>query len=171
MLICVCCYQEVILAVAAVRGWRHSHVQRVLFLLLDRLFEGLAERGLRVRRLVAALHEEEWHEHLEHALAVVHIMMPTVELYDPLSIQVQPFRVLQDRCSGDVTQHLIFKLPIAANFRLFGSEFLDVLFHFFAEEYFLDANKRSILERQFFVLKELVKVCAKLGLLELDEGV
>ena len=97
--------------------------------------------------------------------------MPTIELYDPLSIQMQPFRVLQDRCSGYVTQHLIFKLPIAANFRLFGSEFLDVLFHFFAEEYFLDTNKRSILERQFFVLKELVEVCAKLGLLELNERV
>lgn len=133
--------------------------------------EGLAERCLRVRRFIAALHEEEWHEHFEHALAIVHIVMPTVELYDSLSIQVQPFCVLQDRRSGDVTQHFILELPITANFRLFGSEFLDVLFHFFAEEYFLDANKCSILEWQFFVLKKFIKVRAKLGLLELDERV
>ena len=49
LLIVVCCDQEIFLAVAAARGWRHGHVQRVLFLLLDRLLEGLAERRLRVR--------------------------------------------------------------------------------------------------------------------------
>ena len=100
-----------------------------------------------------ALHEEERHEHLEHALAIVHIMMPAVELYYSLSIHMQPFRVFQDRRSGDVTHHLILELPISANFRLLCSEFLDVFFNFLAEEDFLDANERSILERQFFVLK------------------
>ena len=74
-------------------------------------------------------------------------MMPTVELYDSLSIQVQPLSVLQDRCSGDVTRHLVFKLPIAPDLRFFGSELLDVLLNLFAEENFLDADQRPILER------------------------
>ena len=79
--------------------------------------------------------------------------MPTVELYNSLSIQVQLLSVLEDRCSGDVACHFILKLPIAADLRLLGPEPLDVLFNLFAEENFLNADQRPILERQLFVLK------------------
>ena len=79
--------------------------------------------------------------------------MPTVELYDSLSIQVQFLSVLEDRCSGDVARHFILKLPIAADLLLLGPELLYVLFNLFAEKNFLHADQRSILERQFFVLE------------------
>ena len=97
--------------------------------------------------------------------------MPAVEFYHALGIYMQPCCIFQDWSPWYVTRHLVFKFPVASDFRFLGSELLDVFFNLFTEENFLNAYQCSILKGQFLILEELIKVSAQLSLLELDQRV
>ena len=83
---------------------------------------------------VSLLHEQEGEEHLEHALAVGHVVSIAVEFNHAHGVLVLVWVVLKDWCPRYVTSHLGCVLPALLNLLLFGSELLDVILHFFAEE-------------------------------------
>ena len=79
------------------------------------------------------LHEKEWKEYLEHTLTVVYVVSVTIELHDPHGIAVEPLCVLKDGCPGDITSHLLLKLPLLANSSLLTPKLLYVFLYFLAE--------------------------------------
>ena len=66
-----------------------GHTQRVnLVLLPGRFLKGILKRRSWALLLLAGLHEEERKQHFEHTLAIVHIVVPAIELNNAFGIDV-----------------------------------------------------------------------------------
>lgn len=98
-------------------------------------------------------------------------MRPAVKLDNPFGVNVQIYIFSQNGRSCNIFAQFFFEFPVAPDFALLGSKFLNILFYLLTKKDFLQTNQRAVLKWQLFVVKQFIEVGAKLGLLELKQAI